>query len=66
MENHFVKITNKTFAVIFTVMFVCTIIGIVTKGALWHIPSLIITGLLAFVFWLEKDDDPLIDNTKEE
>ena len=58
MENEFVKITNKTFAVIFSVMFIMTLLGIIFKQAWWHIYTLIVTAILAVAFWIEKDDDP--------
>lgn len=58
MENNFVKITNRTFAVIFTVMFLTTLLGIIFKGAWWHIYTLIVTGILSIAFWTERDDDP--------
>ena len=57
MENEFVKINNKTLAVIFTVMFITTLCGIIFKGAWWHCYTLVVTGILAIVFWMEKDDD---------
>ncbi len=56
MENNFVNISNKVFAVIFTVMFVTTLCGIVFKGAWWHLYTLIVTGILALAFWCEKED----------
>lgn len=56
MLNHFDKICNRTFAVIFTVMFVTTLCGIVFKGAWWHLYTLIVTGILALSFWCEKED----------
>lgn len=57
MENDFVKITNKAFAVIFTVMFFTTLCGIISEQAWWHIYTLIVTAILAIAFWSEKDDD---------
>lgn len=54
-ENSFIKITNKTFAVIFTVMFIMTIVGIVFNKAYWHIPTLFCTGIFAILFWTEKE-----------
>ena len=57
MENHFVKITNKVFAVIFTVMFVLTLCGILFKGAWWHVYTLIVTAILAIAFWTDKGED---------
>ena len=54
-ENTFIKITNKTFAVIFTVMFALSIVGIVSNKAYWHIPTLIGTGILSLFFWTEKE-----------
>ena len=66
MENEFVKITNKTFAVIFTVMFVMTLCGIIFKQAWWHFYSLLVTGILAIAFWMEKDDDPSNEPKDEE
>lgn len=57
MENHFIKITNKTFAAILTVLFVTTLIGIFTKRVYWHIPTLVLTGIPALALWLEKDTD---------
>lgn len=57
MEDKFDKITNRTFAVIFTAMFITTLCGIIFKGAWWHIYTLIVTGILAIAFWTEKDED---------
>lgn len=56
MENKFMKVTNRTFAVIFTAMFITTLCGIIFKQAWWHIYTLIATGILAVAFWTEKDD----------
>lgn len=56
MENHFVKISNRLFAVIFTIMFVLTLCGIIFKGAWWHVYTLIVTGILALMFWTEKEE----------
>jgi uncharacterized membrane protein len=56
MENHFVKISNKVFAIIFSVMFILTLCAIIFKGAWWHIYTLVVTGILAVAFWTEKDD----------
>lgn len=61
MENKFMKVTNRTFAVIFTAMFITTLCGIIFKQAWWHIYTLIATGILAVVFWAEKDEPE--DNT---
>lgn len=66
MENEFVKITNKTFAVIFTVMFVTTLCGIIFKQAWWHFYTLLVTGILAIAFWMEKDDDPSNEPKEEQ
>ena len=56
MENHFVKISNKVFAIIFSIMFVLTLCGIIFKGAWWHIYTLIVTGIFAVLFWTEKEE----------
>lgn len=64
MENEFVKITNKTFAVIFTVMFFTTLGGIIFKQAWWHIYTLVVTGVLAVAFWMEKEDEPTTENNE--
>ena len=61
MENNFIKITNRCFAVIFTVMFITTLCGIIFKGVWWHIYTLIATGILSIAFWTECDDTS--DNT---
>lgn len=57
MEDKFDKITNRTFAVIFTVMFLTTLCGIIFKGAWWHIYTLIVTAILAIAFWTDKGED---------
>ena len=56
MEDKFMKVTNRTFAVIFTAMFITTLCGIIFKQAWWHIYTLIATGILAVVFWAEKEE----------
>lgn len=56
MENNFAKITSRLFAVIFTVMFITTLCGILFDGKWWHIYTLIATGILSIVFWMERDD----------
>ena len=55
--DKFEKITNRAFALIFTAMTATTLVGIITKGVYWHIPTLIICGILVTAFWLEKDDE---------
>ena len=56
--DKFTKITNKAYAFILTALFITTLIGIITKKAYWHIPTLIFTGSLAVVLWLEKGEEP--------
>lgn len=58
MEDNYTRITNKTFAIVFTVLAVTTLVGIIFKGAYWHIPTLIITGVLAIAFWVEHNNNP--------
>lgn len=65
MENEFVKITSKTFAVIFTVMFVTTLCGIIFTKAWWHFYTLVVTAVLAVAFWAETDDEPTKNTTEE-
>ena len=47
MENEFVKITTKTLAVIFTVMFAATLVGIIFKQVWWHFYTLLVAAILA-------------------
>ena len=63
-NNPFVKITSRAFAVIFTFMFMTTLLGIIFKGAVWHIPTLFGTGAMAIALWSEKEDEP-DDNTED-
>jgi uncharacterized membrane protein len=57
MENHFVKISNKVFAIIFSVVFILTLYGIIAKQAWWHIYTLVVTGILAVLFWAGDDNE---------
>lgn len=66
MENEFVKITTKTLAVIFTVMFATTLVGIIFKQVWWHFYTLLVAAILAIAFWMEKDDDPSNEPKEEQ
>lgn len=54
MENEFVKITSKTLAVIFTVMFVTTLCGIIFTKAWWHFYTLLVTAIFSVAFWTSR------------
>ena len=57
MEEKFTKMTNKTFAVIFALFFVMTLLGIIFNQAWWHIYTLLGSGILSVEFWGESLDD---------
>jgi len=52
--DKFTKITNKAYAFILTALFITTLIGIITKKAYWHTPTLIFTGSLAICVMARK------------
>jgi uncharacterized membrane protein len=56
MNDKFAPVSSRVFAVIFTVMFFVTLIGMITNKAWWHIYTLIVTAILAVAFWTEKED----------
>lgn len=63
MNDKFNTTSSRVFAVIFTVMFFVTLFGIIFKQAWWHIYTLLVTAILAVLFWSEKDDTETNENS---
>lgn len=50
MEDNFGKITSLVFGIIFAICAVLSIFGVIFKNAWWHIPTIVICSVFAFIF----------------